>query len=332
MGHGITTTDNFAFTGERTNIWHRMGLQIKDGQKAVEALPSIGLDWDTELLPVYADFQGNKIELPESRAHVRKDNGALLGLVSSGYKPVDNGDLARFADGVAEQGATVSTAGSLLGGKRVFVTMQLPKVIVAGKDDAQYQYLVVSNGHGGFAAFSTYLTSVRVVCQNTLNLSERDISTGTRFYHTGNMEAKLRQARLIMGFATAEVEKYEQQVKALANADLSVGQVKDFLLAAFTATFGEAPETGSEAYDKWLVKRDGMVADWLVRFEGEKQILPGIQGTAWAAFNAYTEWSDHNRGGKWMDNRGEDARTHSNVFGVSAVAKRKVFQLALGSV
>lgn len=326
MAHGITSTDVFSFTGNRSNIWHKMGVEIPEGLTAVEALPRVGLDWATELAPVFATVGRQQVALPEHRAHIRRDTGDVLGLVSDGYKALDNGDLARFADGVAQDGARVSTAGSLLGGKRVFVTLKLPRVIVAGKNDEQHQYLVTSNGHGGFASLRVYTTSVRVVCQNTINLSERDVgATSSRFYHTGNMEEKMRAARFLLGNANAAMDVYAQQVQALANRDLTVAEVRDFFAAAFASTFGAQPEGADEdTLGRWLAKREGMIADWSARFENERQTLPGIQGTAWAALNSYTEWADHDRGG----NRVRD-RQHSNVFGANSVSKRKVLELAL---
>jgi phage/plasmid-like protein (TIGR03299 family) len=335
MAHGITMTDSFAFTGTRKAIWHKMGTQIPDGQTAVQTFPSIGLDWETELVPVFAQVGDQRIALPEHRAHIRKGTNDVFGLVSDGYKSVDNGDLAKFADGLVDGGgATVETAGSHLGGRRVFCTLRLPKVIALGKGgvDENYSFLVVSNGHGGFASFNCYMTSVRVVCQNTLAMSERDLSTGVRFYHTGDLDGKLKQARTIMGLATKEAEKFEQQVRAMANADLSDGQVRDFMNAAFASTFGSMPKETGENQDKWLTKRNRHVEEWIERMNNERNALPGLQGTAWAALNAYTEWSDHHRGGSWLDNRPQDVRQHSNVFGVANVAKRKVFKQALAMV
>lgn len=333
MPAGFMNQDNFGFTGARSAIWHRFGTAIQTGQKAVEAFPALGLDWETDTLPVFAMVNGQQIELPEHRAHVRRDTGTVFGLVSDKYRAINNGDLARFADGLVDGGeATVETAGSLLNGKRVFVTLRLPTVVRVGRNgcDESFQFLVVSNGHGGFASFSTYLTSVRVVCQNTLTLSERDIATGVRFYHTGDLEGKLRQARTILGTATKESEKFAEQCHALANADISSGQLRDFLVYAFEATYGAAPkEDAGEVFIKWNAKRERAIKEWMEKFESEKQTLPGIQGTAWAALNAYTEWSDHERGGPWLANRPEDVRLHSNVFGIAQTAKRKVFRAAL---
>ena len=134
-----------------------------------------------------------------------------------------------------------------------------------------------------------------------------------------------------MGLAVKEAEQFEKQVRALANTDLSVGQVKEFMELAYVSTFGKAPdaEVDAEAHARWLERKKDMTQDWLARMENERQTIAGIQGTAWAALNAYTEWSDHDRGGKWMESRPADQRVHSNLFGVAAAAKKKVLRAAL---
>jgi phage/plasmid-like protein (TIGR03299 family) len=338
MGHGITKSDNFAFTGERSRIWHGIGQEIPDGQTAEETFPQIGLGWDTELVePVYA-YNGNTIRMPEHRVHIRKDTGDMLGIVSNNYKKVDNSDLARFADSLvlADDGIgklTVETAGSLLGGKRVFCLLRLPEEVRVGLkgNDRSEMFVCLSNGHGGFASLAGSLTAVRVVCANTIALADRDLAAGFRFSHNGDLDAKIKQARLILGFARKEAKLFNEQAKALDQTDLSTGQLRDFLELAFTRTFGKAPDATeeSEAAENWRKKRDEHIADWVARFENERQTLPGIQGTAWAAFNAYSEWSDHDRGGNWMKGRPADHRVHSNLFGVANAAKKKVLRDAL---
>lgn len=336
MAHLITHKDKFGFTGNRKAIWHGIGQQIEEGLDAQTFFKRIGLDWLTELQPVFCMIGDKRIAIPNSQAHVRVDTGDVLGLVSDGYKAIDNGDLAKFADDLlgADQAASVSTAGSLLGGKRVFCLLQMPKSIQVVKGDQVDTFICLSNGHGGFASFNVYPTSIRVVCNNTLTWSERDLGRGIRFHHTGDLDAKLKQARTVMGLAVKEAETFEKQVRALANADLSAGQIKTFMEDAYVSTFGKAPdaEVDAEAHARWMERKKDMIQNWMERMENERQTIAGIQGTAWAALNAYTEWSDHDRGGKWMESRPADQRIHSNLFGVAAAAKKKVLRSALALV
>ena len=336
MAHEITKKDVFAFTGARERIWHSLGEEIPEGLTAVEAFDRVGLGWETELLPCFAQAAGKQIILPNSLAHVRSDTLDVLGVVSDGYKPIDNGDVARFADQLlgADAAATISTCGSLLGGKRIFALLQLPKVVQAARGDDVNTYLALSNGHGGFASFNVYPTSVRIVCNNTLTWSEKDLGRGVRFHHTGDLEKKIRQAQFIMGLAIRETEIFEEKIKALVGCQLSPGQVRQFLSMAFNATFGPDPdpEREPEAFEKWESRRAAHLEKWMAAFEFEGQEIPAIRGTAWAALNAYTAWSDHERGGKWMDARPADHRTHSNLFGTASTAKTRMLTKALALV
>lgn len=329
MAHEITNKDVFGYHGQRA--WHGLGMALPEHvHTAVDGFREIGLDWEERLMPIYASLaDGTRVECPEHRAHVRMDTGDVLGVVSEGYRSVSNLELAQFADSLAGEDAVarIETAGSLFGGKRVYALLKMP-AFALNRGDEVAPYILVSNGHGGSASFNCYPTSVRVVCNNTLTASERDISKGVRFYHTGSIEEKLKAARVVMGSAKAELARFQEQCVALSNTDLSSGQMRDFMLMAYSATFGKEP-TDIGLAEKWLRKREEIVNDWLLRADSEKQTQFGGGGTVWAALNAVTEWNDHARGGTWMKNKGADSRINSNLFGTSAATKRAVFARAL---
>jgi phage/plasmid-like protein (TIGR03299 family) len=338
MGHEIRSSDRFGEVRSRgERAWHGLGAEIPAGISCVEAFKSLGLDWSTELLTVHADRLTpngvQSISLPDHRAHVRADTGQVLGLVSSDWKPVDNIPLAEFADAVLGEDAAASceTAGSLYDSRKVFALLRLPQSIVAARGDELATYIAVTNGHGGCAAFAAYPTTVRIVCANTLRLSEKDLSRGARFVHTGDLKGKLATARMVLGFAQAELAKLEQQVLAMVAASPSRSQLKDFFERAFASTFAPPAKDDTEATEKWNNKRMEVCTRWLELFERENARTPSIAGTTWSAFNAVTEWHDHERG-RFDDVNNSDARVHSNLFGVSHVAKSKTLRLALAMV
>ena len=68
----------------------------------------------------------------------------------------------------------------------------------------------------------------------------------------------------------------------------------------------------------------------LANFEDDAQTLPGIRGTAWAAFNAvsqYTDWQRPTRGPS--DAKRDNNRLASMWFGDSAAVKRRAWSTAL---
>lgn len=334
MGHGITDKDKYAEVrsgGKRA--WHGLGNEIVSGLNAVEAFEQEGIDWPTELAPIQCLASTGVINLPKHFAHLRKDTGDLLGMVTDEYKPFENIDLARLADSLAgaDKAVSVETVGTLYSGRRVFVLVKLPHEIRVGKtgEDVMEQYVLVANGHGGFAITACYPTSIRVVCANTLRWSERDVLKGIRFRHTGDFEAKVAQARLALGTAMDESRKFEERVKALYGTKLSKGQTLHFLESTFDDIFGardkEAPADFLEKYD---AKRKEMLEQWYANLDDAQQRIDGIQGTAWAAYNAVSMYSDHQRG-RFRGVGESDARVAANLFGVAHREKGKAFRNAL---
>lgn len=344
MAHEIHSSDNFGEVrsgGKRA--WHGLGIEIDDGLSAEDAFEKVGLGWRTTLAPVFANvdvvgpdgsISTKQVELPEQRAHLRTDTMGVLGIVSDKYQPLENMDLARFADSIAgvDAAVTVETAGSLHNGRRIFACVKLPEVVRASADDVMEQYVLVSNGHGGFASFSCYPTSVRVVCANTLRWSERDAARGMSFIHLGgSMEERMKLARHALGVARLETAKFQEQVDMLVKSNVTVARAKEMALSIYSKTFGDIKKAGAtqESIDKYEAKRSDIVGKWLANLDDERQQLVGAKGTAWGLYNAISQYHDHERG---FSEDGSVARVSSNVFGVSQKDKLKAFRTILASV
>ncbi len=336
MGHEITAKDVFGeVRAHGKRAWHQLGIEIQPGLTANEALVDVGLDWETELLPIYAaawnsrDEKLTRIKVAGRKLHVRKDLmnedpddvDAQLGVVSDKYKPISNKTMADFADLLCglDRSITIETMGSLRGGKRVFALVRLPKTIKVTDEDVLVNYVLIVNGHDGLSSFECYLTSVRVVCANTLRMSQGSAKRKTTFAHTGDITAKIEQARKALGIVLTEAEQFETAVFSLRDKDLTAAELLDYIQDAADASF-----PGNE------VKRDEMVGRLYMNMIDPKQTLPGIEHTAWAAYNAVSQYHDHERGrGAVRDRKMTDARVHANLFGVSDKLKQDAFAEAL---
>ncbi len=336
MAHEIRTSDKFGevrSNGQRA--WHGLGIEIPAGLDPIQGIKQIGLDWQTELQPVFMEritaAGVERREIKSHRMHVRSDNGLELGMVSSDYQKFDNQQLAEFAATIVGEDAavTLETGGSLYDSRRVFLLLRMPQTIVAAQDDVTKPYICLSLGHGGFASVAGKVTGVRAVCANTVAMVDREVG-GFRFIHTGNLEDKLKSARLVLGFATKQVAKMGEAIVALARTQISGAQVKAFMNDAFLAAFPMPDARDEELSAKWVAKRDEVFAEWRQLFVNERNNgMASIRGTAWAAYNTVTEWHDHMRG---RTEPGSDVRVHSNLFGVSHQAKAKTMKLALSLV
>jgi phage/plasmid-like protein (TIGR03299 family) len=338
MAHEIRSTDRFGeVRAQGKRAWHGLGVEIPEGISTVDAMKLTGLDWETELLTVHAErltAEGvESIPLPDHRAHFRKGTNQRLGMVSSDWKPVENLELAEFADALLgeDRAATCETVGSLFDCRKVFALIRLPGDLQAAVGDKLATYIAITNGHGGTAAFAAYPTTVRIVCNNTLRMSEQSLSQGARFVHTGDLKGKLATARLVLGFAHKELERLDEQIRAMVNQRPGSAAIASFLDRAFRATFAAPSADDVEATEKWNSKRVETQHRWADIYKLECDRTPAIAGSVWAAFNAVTEWHDHERG-RFEDVATSDARVHSNLFGVSHVAKSKTLKLAMSLV
>lgn len=344
MAHEINSTDKFGEVREHgKRAWHGLGTEIPDGLSAEDGFEQIGLGWRTTLAPVFAKIEGmgpngptsTEVEIPEKRAHYRTDTMELLGVVSDGYRSLENMDLARFADALADadQGqVTVETAGSLHNGRRVFACVKLPEEVRAAEGDVMEQYVLVSNGHGGFASFACYPTSVRVVCANTLRWSESDVARGLRFFHLGSMEDKLANARQTLGIARKETALFQEQVTALVGLDLSSTRMRELAEEIYYRSFGKiSVGLDPESKAKMEAKRDEVIGKWMANMEDDRQRIAGIEGSAWAFYNSISQYHDHERN-NFAPVTESNARISSNLFGVSQEHKRKAFRRLLQAV
>lgn len=209
----------------RVAPWHGLGVRVEEALDSKEALVKSGLDWKV----IQKQIMTNENQLIEGyRANIRNTDNAILGVVSDKYKIVQNDEAFAFTDALIGEGVKYETAGSLQGGKRVWMLAKLPeKYIIAGEQIEPY--IVFSNSHDGSAAIKVCMTPVRVVCQNTLNLA---LSTARRSWsakHTGNVQSRMHEARETLGLAHKYMENLGAEFNNLNNIKLTDNKALEFI-------------------------------------------------------------------------------------------------------
>ena len=195
----------------RTAPWHGLGVRVEEVLGSKEALIQAGLDWKVEQTDVYA-ASGERIS--GYKANIRDIDRSVLGIVGDRYKIVQNEEAFAFTDGLLGEGVKYETAGSLAGGKIVWMLAKLPeKYIISG--DAIEPYLVFCNSHDGSGAIRVAMTPVRVVCQNTLNLALKGASRVWSARHTGNVMNRMDEARETLQLANAYMSQLGRSINEL---------------------------------------------------------------------------------------------------------------------
>ena len=209
-----------------------------------------------------------------------------LGVVGAGYEPLQNEDHAEFLNNLADQsGAVFDTAGSLRGGRQVFITMQLPDTLTIGGTDAVDLNIAALNSHDGSGAFRILVTPVRVVCANTQAAALAAHASSFSIRHTRNAKAAVAAARDALGLTFAYVEAFEAEAERLIQTTLTDGEFD----ALIEATFGPLDPDASER----TKQADADRQDVLSFLFHDADTQAGIRGTAWAGYQAVAEYVDH---------------------------------------
>ena len=208
----------------REKPWHGLGTIVAEAPSSSEALRLAGLDWEVEQQAIFT-----KSGVVEGfKANVRSTDKKALGVVSDRYKIIQNKDAFAFTDKLLGAGVRYETAGSLQGGKKIWLLATLPKeYIIAGERISPY--LVFSNTHDGSGAVRVAITPIRVVCNNTLNLA---LNTATRSFsmvHTGDIRGKVNEAKQTLFMADQYMENLGREFERLRKVKVTDQQIKEYI-------------------------------------------------------------------------------------------------------
>lgn len=282
--------------------WHNLGVRVEEAPDSSEALRIAGLDWEVHQTPVFTD---EGIEIPGYKANRRSTDGTILGIVSNRYKIVQNTEAFEFTDaivGETEDGIVqYETAGSLCGGKRIWLLAKMPTKKVL--DDDIEPYMFFSNSHDGSGAIKVGLTPIRIVCNNTLNLALNTAKRQWSTKHIGDMQSKLEEARLCLQLASQYMDSLDEEADRLVTARLYEEQIEEILDEMFPVD-----EDTSE-------RKKSNVLQFKSTFWNAYDMpdITKFKETAWGAVNAMSDVITHstpqrntvtyeeNRWGKIMD-------------------------------
>lgn len=300
--------------------WHRLGTRLAFPATAREAISAAGLDYRVAIRPLVT-VDGT--EVPQKKAVIREDCGTVLGVVGNAYVPVQNHQAFGFLDAVvAQRGLRYDTAGALGRGERIWMLARLPGSIrVGNSDDLVDKFLLLSNTHDGTTALRVFFTPIRVVCQNTLNLAERNgAGQGIAIQHKGDLHTKIGEAQRVLGLATVFYDDAAARIDLLAGHSPTPAQLERYF-----------ERVQPDPVDADATKARHIRESFQRLFEtGIGLEMPGVKGTTWAAYNAITEWVDHHRPTRAHHPAARSSqRLHSAWFGSGAQLKARAWNLAV---
>ncbi|PLC40005.1 hypothetical protein C0Q88_25255 [Ralstonia pickettii] len=312
---------NMAYAG--ATPWHGLGNQLAPNQPIEVWMKQSGMDWNIESAEVRfvagaASHLGSIHAYPEQRVLYRSDTKEPLSVVSSRYQVVQPRDILEFYRDLTEVGGfELETAGVLKDGKKLWALARTGQsVSLKGRDEVN-AYLLLATACDGTLATTAQFTSVRVVCNNTLQIALGDSSSGAvKVPHRSQFDAQAVKRQL--GIAISSWDGFMVRMKALADRKVNDVAVEAFfrrVLTYPTTTGVSAPATNDSAIK---------AVQALYAGRGKGATLPSASGTAWGLVNSVTEFVDHQRRA-----RSDDHRRDAAWFGQGAAIKQKAWDEAM---
>lgn len=304
--HQLETIDGKTsfFSGRGKTAWHTLGNVIEGLANVEEALKFSGLDWEATKEPVYQAIKREgggpsykKIE--DKYAVTRSSDNKVLGVVGGDYTICNNREAFQFMDNMIDSGEAVfDTAGSMFGGKRVFMSALLPSTIETVYGDEHETYLLFSNSFDGSKAINLDVTNVRVVCRNTQIMAQSAAKTSWKLRHTTSLEGRLQEAMDALKIAHKVQEDFQKMAEQLIELTVDEDTFKAILEASF-------PEQKTQ--------KEKNIEAVLDNLRVSETIPDDLRATGYGAYNALTEWVSWEKA-----YRTDEARVKSVVGGWGA--------------
>lgn len=233
------------------------------------------------------------VKLPGWKLLQRSDDNGILSVQRDSYSVVQNVVGHELFEALSE-GARLDdgTGGTVKGGAQCYLTARIDEPqTVKGDSSPVYPYVVVTWAHDGSGAVQARSTNVRVVCWNTLTMSEaesRRQGTNFTFRHTAKVMERIAEAKEVIRGAREDRTAFIELANELADVPVSDEQRE-----MFVQTFIPAPVAKVISP---TVEENIRVARARVRsiFDGET-IPEAHRNTAYGLVTAGVEYLDHLR-------------------------------------
>lgn len=266
-----------------------------------EVLEATGLNWSVKKKPL----ETSGIIIPDKVGAIRSDNNTYLGIVGDGYTHLQNAEMVSL---IYDSGKEVFNSnlelkhpwnnsetlgsfgnmggGSLKGGSRVFVQLELPSLYI-GKSNVN-RFITGTNGHDGTLALGFGTSNQVICCKNTFAIANKDLA---KIKHTASMQQKIDEAikslRRVLEFEDRQMEVFE----IASNRAFDKKHIQDIVLSVF----GKSVDSKT---DEIHTRTKNQMADFAADIDTSIQ----EQGeTLWALFNGVTRYTNHTSKAKDKD-------------------------------
>jgi len=312
MAHMI---DKMAYVGQTP--WHGLGAVLQGDESIDQWRVAAGLDWSVQESPVQYNDGETVHTSADHKVLFRSDRKSVLGVVSDQYRTVQPETILNFYDNVAKSnGFKMDTMGSLSGGKRIWALAQVGEWFSIKGNDTVLPYLMLATSYDKTMATRAMFTTVRVVCNNTLQLAVNADRGGMSISHSAMFDTN--KVALDLGLVYEDISDMQDKIQLLSDIIVTPKQATEILSLSLFGVSGDAKEYLSTRSKNLL---NNVVS--LFNGNGIGSNLRAAENTAWGVVNAATQYIDHSQGNS------ASSRLNSSWFGTGATVKQKVWTEAL---
>ncbi|EIL97357.1 DUF932 domain-containing protein [Rhodanobacter sp. 115] len=306
--------ETMAYAGETP--WHGLGKKLSPHQPIGVWKANAGMDWQIEASDVRYITGNTNLGVintfPEQKVLYRSDTKAPLAVVSKRFQVVQPGEILEFYRDLTEIGGfELETAGVLREGRKFWALARTGQgVNLKGRDRVE-GYLLLATACDGTLATTAQFTSVRVVCNNTLQIALGNASGAIKVPHRSAFDPEAVKRQL--GITVASWDGFVARMKALVDRPIDPDSVEGLLrrVLTYAGQDGKVPVVNEQA-----------VANVRALYEGGGRgaLMASSRGTAWGLLNGITEFVDFHRRA-----RSDDHRRDAAWFGQGAQIKQRAW-------
>lgn len=299
--------------------WHGLGNTLAPNQPIDVWQKEAGMDWqirETDVLFNVSDEGGLHVKNnPDAKVLYRSDTHAPLSVVSKRYNVVQPHDVLEFyRDLVSVGGFELETAGVLKSGRKLWALARTGQEALLKGGDAVKAYLLLATSCDGTLATTAQYTSIRVVCNNTLQLAVASTAGAVKVPHSAKFDPV--QVKQELGLGLTAWDTFITDSRQLAERKLNKFEATN----AIVNILGDPTVPLSDQPNQKALK----TVQSLFMGGAKGSDLASANGTAWGLVNAVTEFCDQHRRA-----RNQDYRLDSSWFGQGAEIKQRAYREAM---
>jgi phage/plasmid-like protein (TIGR03299 family) len=329
--HGLMMVDGvaaMAYQGETP--WHQLGTRTKAITSVEQALEAGKIDYTVSTRPTYYEdptTPGSFIKIPDRQAILRDGANAYLATVGNQYAPIQNRPgFMVLQTSIEKHGFTIESVGAVDNGARAWMLVKMKDVLTPVPGDDVRGYMLVQCVHDGSGSYIVKPTPVRAVCRNTLAVALAGSRNFISLVHKKTPAQQLDVVERTIEQVHVMMEQTGKNYADLAQRPMNLQELGEFIETVFPN-----PDPDKDVSPK-LTERRNTVAKLTFFGKGAQMAGSNIQKgttTAWAAYNAITEYIDHVRPAEAIKPTAKVAANNSALFGTGDQVKLAALKQAL---